>query len=129
MHTPYDTDDEMLAEVDKSFQVRALNDEFRTELISPVSALWHNRLVCTSGVAAHGDDFIERALRAVREFAAFNEVNGPYGEHDFGSFELDGVMLYWKIDYYDPLHDGRSLDPADPDKTKRVLTILLADEY
>jgi hypothetical protein len=129
MSTPDDTDDQMLAEVDTSLQVRALNDEFRTQLISPVSALWHNRLICTSGVAKHGDDFIDRALWEVRHFEAFNEINDPYGEHDFGSFDLDGVMLYWKIDYYDPLYDGHSRDPANPDKTKRVLTIPLADEY
>jgi hypothetical protein len=127
MFTPYDTDEELLA--DKSLEIRALNDEFRTELVSPVSALWHKRLVCTSGVAAYGDDFIERALRAVREFSTFNEYNDPYGEHDFGSFVLDDVSLIWKIDYYDPLWDERSRDPANADVTRRVLTILLAEEY
>jgi Protein of unknown function (DUF3768) len=37
------------------------------------------------------------------------------------------VNLYWKIDYYDRLLDGRSRDPADADVTR--LTILLAEEY
>jgi hypothetical protein len=27
--------------------------------------------------------------------------NDPYGEHDFGSFELAGEKFFWKIDYYD----------------------------
>jgi uncharacterized protein DUF3768 len=33
------------------------------------------------------------------------------------------------IDYYDPTEEFGSQDPADPTKTVRVLTILLADEY
>ena len=76
---------------------------------SASSALMHNNLVFTSGVAAYGDDFIERALEAVREFTAFNEENDPYDEHDAGSFELDGVNLLWKIDCYDRLLDGRRI--------------------
>jgi hypothetical protein len=127
MSTPYDTDDAMVA--DESVQIRALNDAFRRELPSVVTALMHNRLVFTSGVAAHGDEFIDRALKAVRECAAFNEDNDPYGEHDFGSFQLDGAKLYWKIEYYDRLFDGRSRNPANAATTRRVLTILLAEEY
>ena len=46
-----------------------------------------------------------------------------------GAFELDGVNLLWKIDCYDRLLDGRSRDPADAVVTRRVLTILLAEEY
>jgi hypothetical protein len=119
----------LLTENDTSLQIRALNDRFRSEFASPVSALRHSGLVCTSGIAAYGDDFIEPALRAVREFATFDEDNDPYGEHDFGTFELDGVNLYWKIEYYAALFDGRSRNPADADVTRRVLTILLAEEY
>jgi hypothetical protein len=119
----------LLLEHDTSLQIRALNDAFRKEFASVVPAVMHNKLVFTSGVAAYGDDFIERALKAVREFPAFNEENDPYDEHDTGSFELDGVNLLWKIDCYDRLLDGRSRDPADAAVTRRVLTILLAEEY
>jgi hypothetical protein len=129
MSTPYDTDEELLLEHDTSLQIRALNDEFRKDFGSVVPALMRNKLIFTSGVAEHGDEFIERALQAVREFAAFNEDNDPYDEHDAGSFELDGVNLLWKIDCYDRLLDGRSRDPADAAVTRRVLTILLAEEY
>jgi hypothetical protein len=129
MSTPYDTDEELLLEHDTSLQIRALNDAFRKEFASVVPAVMHNKLVFTSGVAAYGDDFIERALQAVRKFAAFNEDNDPYDEHDAGSFELDGVNLLWKIDCYDRLLDGRSRDRADAAVTRRVLTILLAEEY
>jgi Protein of unknown function (DUF3768) len=122
MSTPYDTND-------TSLEIRALNDAFRTQRSLIGSAIADNTLVITSGVAAHGNDFIDRAVHAVREYSAFNEGNDPHGEHDFGSFELDGEILFWKIDYYDRLLESGSPDPASPAVTRRVLTILLAEEY
>lgn len=84
----------------------------------------------TSGVSALGPLFVARALSAVTAFDKFPADNDPYGEHDFGSFELDGEKLFWKIDYYskdDPNYSSE--DPSDPLKTARVLTIMLAEEY
>jgi len=37
--------------------------------------------------------------------------------------------VYFKIDYYYQELSAGSPDPADPEKTTRVLTVLLADEY
>jgi Protein of unknown function (DUF3768) len=56
-------------------------------------------------------------------------TNDPHGEHDFGSFEYSGQTIFWKIDYYDMRLKWGSPDPADPAVTRRVLTILLAEEY
>ena len=88
-----------------------------------------NELVITRGVEARGWDFIARALAAVRDFSDFTPDNDPYGEHDFGAFELDGVKLNWKIDCYDRALEYGSPDPGDAEKTRRILTILLAEEY
>ena len=64
---------------------------------------------------------------AVRDYTDFNEDNDPYGEHDFGSFELGSTKYFWKIDYYTEDLSG-GCDPLDPE-CRRVLTILLAEEY
>jgi Protein of unknown function (DUF3768) len=65
----------------------------------------------------------------VQSFKDFTEDNDPHGEHDFGSFEYAGERCFWKIDYYDKAMEYGSDDPADPAKTTRVLTIMLAEEY
>jgi Protein of unknown function (DUF3768) len=41
------------------------------------------------------------ALVKVATFSAFARDDDPYGEHDFGFFELVNRTFYWKIDYYD----------------------------
>jgi hypothetical protein len=68
-------------------------------------------------------------LAKVSSFNGFDDDNDPWGEHDFGSLEYEGQTFFWKIDYYDPALKWGSEDPADPHKTVRVLTVMLADEY
>ena len=92
------------------------------------------QIVVTSGVATMGSDFILAAMAAVRLFSTFTEDNDPYGEHDFGAVEVTtatvaGETIFWKIDYYDQTGTGLSPDPANPELTQRVLTIMLASEY
>jgi hypothetical protein len=52
----------------------------------------------TAGVQGRGENFLARALVAVRSFNAFDADNDPYAEHDFGAFEIEGTRLFWKID-------------------------------
>ena len=69
-----------------------------------------------------------RALRSVCQ-RRLNSKCVTTGEHDFGSFTVGEEQLFWKIDYYDLSLEFGSNDPADPSQTKRVLTIMLAEEY
>jgi Protein of unknown function (DUF3768) len=126
MYKPYDTH---LFQPTKGEQIRFLNDAFRTADTAIGVFLANGQLVITSGVAAHGNDFIDRAVSALRRYRNFGPDNDPYGEHDFGIFKIDGITLNWKIDYYDENLEYGSPDPADPSVTRRVLTILLAEEY
>lgn len=103
--------------------IAALNDKFRKGL--PAGG----RVFCTRGVNAMGGVFVSKALAAVIAFDAFTEDDDPHEERDFGSFQLDGEKLFWKIDLYDTTGQFGSEDPTDPKKTLRVLTIMLAEEY
>ena len=85
----------------RTLRIRELNDALRKADEHSALRVAKRELVITSGVLAHGDDFINRAITAVRQFDAFTADNDPHGEHDFGSFELDGYDLFWKIDLYE----------------------------
>jgi hypothetical protein len=111
---------------DDHAKIRSLNDEMRT---TGSGSKGHNRWIVTSGVLELGLSAVGQALERAMSFDVFNSDNDPYGEHDFGAFEVDGERLYWKIDYYNQTLDGGSPDPTDSAVTVRVLTVLLASEY
>jgi hypothetical protein len=102
--------------------IRELNDRFRQSLRGGM-------LVMTAGVIALGQEHQLKILEAVARFNSFDEDNDPYGEHDFGALEVEGERLFFKIDYYDQSLSAHSPDPSDATVTKRVLTIMLAEEY
>jgi len=106
----------------KTSRIRALNDKLRHTLTGGMA-------VMTPGVAALGQEAVERIVKTIAVFDDFCHANDPHGEHDFGSFEADGHVIFFKIDYYDQNLTYHSPDPSDPAVTRRVITIMLADEY
>jgi hypothetical protein len=103
-------------------KIRVLNDNFRSTFIG-------GRVVLTSGVNELPIDVKAKALLMVKTFRDFTTDSDPRGEHDFGSFEVAGDTFFWKIDYYDLDCRYGSENPSDSEKTTRVLTIMLAEEY
>lgn len=87
------------------------------------------RLVQTSGISALPPKDQSAIREKVETFDTFTPDNDPHGEHDFGAFEHNGERIFWKIDYYDATLTYGSEDAADPAKTIRILTIMLASEY
>lgn len=117
---------EMAADAERAGRIRALNDQMRT---SGPTVPSHNRWLLTAGVLARGTELVNEFVAAISAFSEFTKDNDPYGEHDFGSVDLGGERVFWKIDYYDRSLTGGSPDPADQEMTCRVLTIMLASEY
>ena len=103
-------------------RVRALNDELRQHLLGGLA-------VMTPGVAALGPEAVDRIVKTIAVFDDFCHANDPHEEHDFGSFEDEGVIIFFKIDYYDKSLTGHSPDPSDPSVTERIITVMLAEEY
>jgi hypothetical protein len=106
----------------KTETIRALNDELRQNLTLGTALI-------TAGVAALGAEAVARIVKTIAVYDDFCHANDPYEEHDFGSFEVDGQTIFFKIDYLDKALAFHSSDPADPAVTERIITIMLAEEY
>ena len=68
-------------------------------------------------------------LRAITAFDGFNWGNDPYGEQDFGAVALADERYFFKVDYYDKSLTFYSPDLCDATVTRRVMTVMRADEY
>jgi hypothetical protein len=106
----------------KTLRIAALNDDLRRTLCG-------GEVLLTAGVnvSPHRDRIVE-AVRSY-DFSAGDPGDDPYQERDFGAFDVGGERYFWKIDYYDTQLEMLSPDPSDPAVTRRVLTIMTADEY
>jgi Protein of unknown function (DUF3768) len=107
--------------ISKTEQIRALNDALRQNLTVGTAFI-------TAGVAALGAEAVARIVKTIAVYDDFCHANDPYEEHDFGSFEVDGQTIFFKIDYCDKTLVSHLPDPTDP-VTERVITIMLAEEY
>ena len=106
----------------KPARIRELNDSFRRTFVGGVIHI-------TQGVEALRPEIKAEVLERVRQFERFTKDNDPHDEHDLGSFVIGSSGFMWKIDYYDRDMAHGSEDPDDPDKTTRVLTVMLQEEY
>jgi len=106
-------------------------------------------VACTAVATVGFRSLPEADQSCVRElietFDAFTEDNDPHGERDFGTIyqladgrwtterprlrEDERERVFWKLDYYDRQMRFASDDAANPAVTRRVLTIMLSDEY
>lgn len=102
--------------------IRQLNDAFRRGGCGGLVAV-------TPGIKALGLEALADITDAIRCFEDFNADNDPYGEHDMGTLLWRQERVFWKIDYYDVDLNLHSPDPADPEVTVRMLTVMLAWEY
>ena len=108
--------------VPRAEAIARLNDALRKQGVG-------GTIMVTQGVlAVTGYNSLELS-EALAAYDAFDADNDPHGERDFGDLTLWGQDMFWKIDYYDADVRYGSDDPADPDKTKRVLTVMLTSEW
>lgn len=121
METPSLPDENEFSE-QNTRKIAELNDSLRRTFTG-------GQVLMTRGVQAMGEATVAAALARMRAYDTFTPDNDPYGEHDFGSFDENGRKLFWKIDYYDLTLQYGSPAPYNPELTKRVLTLMLAEEY
>ncbi len=107
--------------------IARLNDDARLGLDRRAHIMFtRNCLETFSGTQETHPALIQAQLLAAFrqcEFAA----DSP--EHDFASILFRERKVWMKIDYYDLACEYGSEDPADPSITRRVVTILLPEDY
>ena len=86
-------------------------------------------IMVTQGVLAISGYNSPELAEALAAYDAFDADNDPHGERDFGDLTLWGEEMFWKVDYYSQDLRYGSDYPAAPDKTKRVLTVMLTSEW
>jgi len=104
-------------------RIRALNDAARRNETDG------DMFMITCGVKALPEADQADIINRVFAFNDFTPENDPHGEHDFGSFDHKGARIFWKVDCYDRDMRHGSEDPSDPEATRRVVTVMLAEEY
>lgn len=102
--------------------IATLNDNFRKTFTG-------GQVLLTVGIAAMSSEDKANIISMVQNFNDFTPSNDVYGEHDFLSIDYKGNKIFAKIYYYDLNYEFMSENPANPDITNRVLTILLSCEY
>jgi Protein of unknown function (DUF3768) len=103
--------------MDKRAKIIELNDQLRTTFKG-------GRVQMTPAVYNLDPQLRGRALRAMARSNKFDDT----GEHDWGVMIFAGYAFEWRIEY--PAKDGAGVspDPANPDKTSRVLTLYAVDD-
>jgi len=107
-------------------KIAELNDKLRQNIFTPME---YGTIIITNGVSILPIQEQIIIMNLVKNFNSFTAGNDPYGEHDFGKVSLNGIDYFFKIDYYDNDLTYSSENPSDDSITKRVLTIMRADEY
>ncbi len=106
----------------KSNQIRQHNDAFRQSFLG-------GQVLITNGTDRLSPTAKLELFDVIKSYDAFTEHNDPHAEHDFGSLTFHRDQYFWKIDCYDKDMLYHSPDPTNPKLTKRVLTIMMAEEY
>jgi len=109
-------------EKEKVGRIRHLNDLLRCQGIG-------GQVMVTAGLDAFGEETVRGVIREIAAFTAFTEDNDPHGEHDCAILTVGDHRILWKIDYFDNDLRCHSPDASDPRVTKRVMTVMFADEY
>lgn len=110
------------AEVPRAEAIARFNDQLRKTGTD-------GTVMISQGVRAITGFDTATLAAALANYDEFDPDNDPHGERDFGCLTLWGHDLLWKVDYYDHELKFGSDDPADPEVTHRVLTVLLASEW
>jgi Protein of unknown function (DUF3768) len=103
--------------MDHRAKIIELNDHLRTTFKG-------GRVQMTPSVYGLDERVRGRALCVLARYNKFD----PESEHDWGTFIFAGFAFEGRIEYRGADGTGISSDPADPERTLRVLTLYATDD-
>jgi hypothetical protein len=108
--------------------IARLNDRCRMGLDRTARIVITRNCLGTFADLNHPAEVIVAQARLMRAFRAC-KFSQDSPEHDMAWITLGDVRLMMKIDYYDETMEWGSPDPADAAVTRRVMTIMLTEDY
>ncbi len=114
--------------ISRAEQIARLNDRVRRGLDR------NARIMFTGGFSAkffEGNIALAMMAQAstMKAIRKHEFTDDAHGERDFGEINYRGQRVWFKIDYYDTELEYGSEDPADASVTRRVMTIMLPEDY
>ena len=107
-------------------RIATLNDRAGSGPIVPRAIFTLNLLDSLSDGTRRNDILAQaRIMKAMRD-CTFSD-GSP--ERDMAWFEVDGVKVMMKIDYYDAAFEYGSEDPANAAETRRAITLMKPEDY
>lgn len=108
-------------------RIAELNDRARQGLDRTARTVFTIGLLDELSDGSRASDILAQAriMKAMREC----DFSGDSPERDMAWFEVDGIRMMMKIDYFDADFEWGSEDPADAAETRRVITIMRPEDY
>ena len=108
-------------------RIAELNDRARLGLDRTARTIFTLNLLDSLSDGSRRNDILAQArvMKAMRSYTFSDD--SP--ERDMAWFEVDGIGVMMKIDYYDPAFEYGSEDPANAAETRRAITLMKPEDY
>lgn len=108
-------------------RIAKLNDRARQGLDPGARTIFTLDLLNEMSDGSRKGDILAQAkiMKAMRN-CEFTD-NSP--ERDMAWFDVEGIAVMMKIDYYDLTFDYGSEDPSDASQTRRAITVMRPEDY
>ena len=112
----------MTTDTQSTEKIAVLNDMLRHSQLT-------GQVILSDAVQSLNSKMRNRILKGVKNYNAFAPQGDTQKERDFGAFECGDYDIFWVIDCYDKNSYYLSDNPADLNRTNRVLRVMLTEEY
>lgn len=111
-------------------RIAQLNDAARQNKLKGATIVIASSALASLQDATGAAETISSQIAILRALKSWEPpANDAHGERDFGILDVLGIRLFFKIDYYDLNMEYHSEDAANDSLTRRVVTVMLPENY